>query len=69
MAFDRIEATSQQQLHTLLSMTETPKDFPQLAVETWTAILTEHGLTYFDLKRCGRVSRELKEIVEVRPRP
>lgn len=47
-------------------MANTHSTSPELPVETWTAILTEHGLTYFDLKRVAQVSKTLKAITEVR---
>ncbi|KAL8280919.1 hypothetical protein RQP46_006598 [Phenoliferia psychrophenolica] len=43
------------------------KWLPTLPTETWIEILTEHGLSYHDLKRVAGVSRAFKTIIESRP--
>ncbi|KAL8280921.1 hypothetical protein RQP46_006600 [Phenoliferia psychrophenolica] len=48
-------------------MRSTEKEFPTLPTETWIEILTEHGLSYHDLKRVAGVSRAFKAIIESSP--
>lgn len=47
-------------------MTSSSNSLPRLATETWIEILTEHGLSYHDLKRVSGVSKELRLKAEVR---
>lgn len=47
-------------------MTSSSNSLPRLPTETWIEILTEHGLSYHDLKRVSGVSKELRLKAEVR---
>ncbi|KAL8292661.1 hypothetical protein RQP46_001273 [Phenoliferia psychrophenolica] len=48
-------------------MTTSEKKLPTLPTETWIEILTEHGLSYHDLKRVAGVSRAFKAMIESPP--
>ncbi|KAL8279054.1 hypothetical protein RQP46_008512 [Phenoliferia psychrophenolica] len=45
-------------------MSEPLEQLPQLPVETWTTIVSDASLSYFDLKRISRVSHTFKTITE-----
>ncbi|KAL8279043.1 hypothetical protein RQP46_008501 [Phenoliferia psychrophenolica] len=45
-------------------MSEPLEQLPQLPVETWTTIVSDASLSYFDLKRISRVSHTFRTITE-----
>ncbi|KAL8280917.1 hypothetical protein RQP46_006596 [Phenoliferia psychrophenolica] len=60
-------SSSTRVLLTSYTMSSIEKQFPMLPTETWIEILTEHGLSYHDLKRVAGVSHAFKTMIESSP--